>query len=210
MSDRPAGLLLAAGAGRRMGRPKALVELDGTPLVRRALAALVDGGCCPLVVVVGAQAEDVAALVGDDALVVTAEDWASGMGASLRAGLAALAGMTEQTGKAGQAGKAGSAGPSAAVVHLVDLPGVGPEAIARLAAAATGPEVLARAVYGGRPGHPVLIGRAHWDAVRAEATGDQGARGYLAGHPGLEMVECGDIADPRDVDTPGALEAFRS
>lgn len=205
-----------------MGRPKALVELDGTPLVRRALAALVDGGCSPLVVVVGAQAEDVAALVGDDALVVTAEDWASGMGASLRAGLAALAGMTEQTGKAGQAGKAGSAGiagqagkagsagPSAAVVHLVDLPGVGPEAIARLAAAATGPEVLARAVYGGRPGHPVLIGRAHWDAVRAEATGDQGARGYLAGHPGLEMVECGDIADPRDVDTPGALEAFRS
>lgn len=178
-----------------MGRPKALVELDGTPLVRRALAALADGGCSPLVVVVGARAEDVAAVVGDEALVVTAEDWASGMGASLRAGLAALGRSPE---------------PQAALVHLVDLPGVGPGAIARLAAAATGPDVLARAVYGGRPGHPVLIGRAHWDAVRAEATGDQGARGYLAGHPGLEMVECGDIADPRDVDTPGALEAFRS
>lgn len=197
-AERPAGLLLAAGAGRRMGRPKALVELDGTPLVRRALEVLAAGGCAPLVVVVGARADEVEAIVGDRALVVTAADWATGMGASLRAGLAALDSRSE------------AAGVSAALVHLVDLPGIGPAAIARLAAAATGPDALARAVYQGRPGHPVLMGRAHWGAVQAAATGDEGARGYLAGHPGLAMVECGDLADPRDVDTPDALEAFRS
>ena len=191
----PAGLLLAAGAGRRMGRPKALVELDGTPLVRRAVAALAEGGCDPLHVVVGARAGEVAAVVGDDALVVTAADWASGMGASLRAGLAALAELPDAR---------------SVVVHLVDLPGVNAAAIARLAAAATGPDVLARAGYQGEPGHPVLMGRSHWAAVRAGAAGDEGARSYLAGHAGLVLVECGDLADPRDVDTPEALDAFRA
>jgi len=204
----PAGLLLAAGAGRRMGRPKALVELDGAPLVRRALCALAGGGCDPLVVVVGASADEVTAIVGGDALVVTADDWASGMGASLRAGLAALEHGSVTGGRAGSAVPAMSSGRSVALVHLVDLPGVGPEAIARLAVAATGPEVLARAVYRGIPGHPVLMGRAHWAAVRAAAVGDVGARGYLGGHPGLLEVECGDLADPRDVDTPDALAAF--
>jgi nicotine blue oxidoreductase len=180
-----------------MGRPKALVELDGVPLVRRALSALAGGGCTPLIVVVGALGDEVAAVVGDDALVVTAQDWASGMGASLRAGLDALGSRAE------------TAEVRAALVHLVDLPGVGPEAIARMVAAVSGPDTLARAVYQGRPGHPVLMGRAHWAAVQAAATGDEGARGYLAGHPGLVMVECGDLADPRDVDTPDALDAFR-
>jgi nicotine blue oxidoreductase len=195
VNELPAGLLLAAGAGRRMGRPKALIELGGTPLVRRALTALAEGGCDPLLVVVGAQADEVAAVVGEDALVVTAADWASGMGASLRAGLAALARRP---------------GTRSVVVHLVDLPGVNAAAIARLAAAATGPDVLARAGYQGKPGHPVLLGRAHWAAVRAEATGDEGARAYLAGHTDLVLVECGDVADPRDVDTPEALDAFRA
>jgi CTP:molybdopterin cytidylyltransferase MocA len=192
----PAGLLLAAGAGRRMGRPKALVELAGRPLVRRALEALRDGGCAPLVVVLGAAAEKVAALVPDGVRVVVAPDWADGMGASLRAGLTALA-------------EADAEPPPAALVHLVDLPGVGAAAIARLAAAASaGPEVLARAAYRGVPGHPVLLGRAHWDAVAAAAVGDAGARAYLAGHPALRLVECADVASPDDVDTPAALRRF--
>jgi CTP:molybdopterin cytidylyltransferase MocA len=191
----PAGLLLAAGAGRRMGRPKALVELAGEPLVRRALEALRDGGCAQLVVVLGAAAEEVAALVPDGVRVVVAPDWADGMGASLRAGLTALA-------------EADVEAPPAALVHLVDLPGVGAPAIARLAAATAGPEVLARAAYRGVPGHPVLLGRAHWDAVAAAAVGDAGARAYLAGNPALRLVECADIASPDDVDTPAALRRF--
>ena len=173
-----------------MGRPKALVEVDGEPLVRRALRALTDGGVAPVVVVLGARAGAVRAILPPDVDVVEAPDWADGMGSSLRAGLAALDGRAE-----------------AAVVHLVDLPGVPAAAVARLAAEA-GPDVLARAAYGGRPGHPVLLGRAHWAGVRAAAVGDAGARGYLAGRTDVRLVECGDLAVPDDLDTPEQLAAF--
>ncbi|GAA1869025.1 nucleotidyltransferase family protein [Pseudonocardia ailaonensis] len=185
-----AGLLLAAGAGRRMGGPKALVELDGELLVHRALRVLAAGGAAPPTVVVGAQAARVRAAVGGAAEVVEAADWAEGMGASLRAGLTALEPTAAQ----------------AVVVHLVDLPGVTAEAVARLVALGT-PGALARAAYGGAPAHPVLLGRAHWPAVREAAVGDAGARGYLRGNPAVVLVECGDIATPEDVDTPEQLHS---
>jgi nicotine blue oxidoreductase len=175
-----------------MGRPKALVELDGEPLVRRALRTLVDGGATPVVVVLGAQAGDVRALLPAGVAAVEAPDWRSGMGASLRAGLAALDDTDAE----------------AAVVHLVDLPGVSAAAVGRLVDVA-GRNVLARAAYQGRPGHPVLLGRAHWRAVQATAVGDAGARGYLAGRRDVVLVECGDLADADDVDTPEQLAAFR-
>ncbi|MCW2722651.1 MAG: hypothetical protein QOG20_4178 [Pseudonocardiales bacterium] len=178
-----------------MGGPKALVELDGEPLVRRALHVLSAGGCSPITVVVGAAATDVRAVLPSDVDVVEAADWAEGMGASLRAGLSALA--------------AREVPPDAALVHLVDLPGVTSAAVARLAAGAT-PDALRRASYDGRAAHPVLIGREHWAGVIASATGDAGARGYLAGHPALDLVECADVADPDDVDTPEALARFRA
>jgi CTP:molybdopterin cytidylyltransferase MocA len=185
--------LLAAGAGRRMGRPKALVRLGGEPLVRRAVEVLADGGCAPLVVVLGAAADEVEPLLPAGAQAVVAQDWAEGMGASLRAGLAALEGLDSL--------------PDAALVHLVDLPGVTAAAVARLAAL-TSTDALARAAYDARPAHPVLLGRAHWAGVRAAATGDSGARAYLSGHPDLELVECGDLAVPDDVDTPEQLARF--
>ena len=188
----PSGLLLAAGAGRRMGRPKALVELEGEPLVARALRTLVDGGAAPVVVVLGAEATRVRAVLPAGVWAVEAPDWADGMSASLRAGLRAL-----------------DATPAdAAVVQLVDLPGVTAAVVARLAAV-TSRDVLARAAYGGRPGHPVLLGRAHWAGVCAAAVGDAGARGYLAGRADVALVECGDLAEPDDVDTPEQLAAFR-
>ena len=71
-----------------------------------------------------------------------------------------------------------------------------------------GHDVLARAAYGGRPGHPVLLGRGHWAGVRAVAVGDAGARGYLAGRADVVLVECGDLADADDVDTPESLARF--
>lgn len=189
----PAGLLLAAGAGRRMGGPKALVEIDGVPLVRRALDVLRAGGCGPLLVVLGAAADEVRAVLPPDATGVEALDWAEGMGASLRAGLAALEADTHV---------------DVALVQLVDLPGVTAAAVRRLAAAADGAATLARAAYAGRPGHPVLLGREHWAAVRAGAIGDAGARAYLAGNAAVRLVECGDVAQPDDVDTPEQLAAL--
>ena len=177
-----AGLLLAAGAGRRMGRPKALVE----DWLVRAVDALAAGGCSRVLVVLGAEAGRAIALLGDrDVDVVLAPDWAEGMGASLRAGLTALERYDE----------------TAALVTLVDLPDVGSEVVRRVVAAATGPAALARAAYDGAPGHPVLLGRDHWAGVVETATGDQGARAYLAGRP-VTLVECGDLATGRDVDVP--------
>lgn len=177
-----------------MGGPKALVELDGEPLVRRALRVLADGGCAPLVVVLGAAAEQVEAALPAGVASVRAADWAEGMGASLRTGLAALPDLAP--------------GATSAIVHLVDLPGVTAAAVARLARASA-PGALVRAGYSGVPAHPVLIGREHWAGASAAAVGDAGARGYLAGHPDLTLIECADLADPDDVDTPEQLDRFR-
>ncbi|MCH1867693.1 NTP transferase domain-containing protein [Nocardioides sp. CFH 31398] len=175
-----AGLLLAAGAGRRMGRPKALVD----DWLERSVGVLRDGGCTPLTVVLGAAADQARARVPDGVAVVVAEDWASGMGASLAAGLAALA-PTDAV---------------AALVHLVDLPDVGPDVVTRVLAEPHGPDTLRRASYDGEAGHPVLLGRDHWDGVRAAASGDRGARDYLRVRD-VEQVECGDLAGGLDVDT---------
>jgi molybdenum cofactor cytidylyltransferase/nicotine blue oxidoreductase len=180
------GLLLAAGSGSRMGMPKALVHApDGESWLARAVRVLVDGGCAPVTVVLGAAAEQALPLLdGTGATAVVAADWDEGMSASLRAGLAALT-ATEATG---------------VVVTLVDLPDVGPDVVRRLLDPPPGPAVLRRASYDGRLGHPVVIGRDHWPEVAAEASGDRGARGYLAAHD-VEVVECGDLATGRDVDS---------
>lgn len=169
-----------------MGRPKALMEDDdGSSWLLRSVAALRDGGCATVVVVLGAAAGDARPLLDDadvDVEVVVADDWAEGMSASLRAGLRSLAPT------------AGSA-----LVSLVDLPDVDARVVRRVLARAVSPDGLARATYGGRPGHPVLLGRDHWAGVVASATGDEGAKGYLATHPPV-LVECGDLAGGEDVD----------
>lgn len=189
------GLLLAAGAGRRMGGPKALVRPapDGPTLLETALARLRAAGLDHVVVVVGAAAEAVAPLAtagGADA--VQAEDWDEGMGASLRAGLRHLT--------------AAAPDARAALVTLVDLLDVGPDVHRRVLDAA-GPDpaaALVRATYDGRPGHPVLLGRDHWADVLDTARGDRGARRYLATHR-TRAVECGDLATGGDADTPADL-----
>lgn len=184
MADRVhAGLLLAAGEGRRLGMPKALVrEDDGTSWLHRSLAALRDGGCEPVTVVLGAGAAEARLLLDGNVETVVAADWAEGMGASLRAGLRSL----------------GDA--DACLVSLVDLPDVGADVVRRLTEVGAGPAVLARAAYVGVPGHPVLIGRDHWSAIIDTAVGDRGARDYLAGHD-VVIVECGDLATGADRDT---------
>jgi CTP:molybdopterin cytidylyltransferase MocA len=185
------GLLLAAGAGRRMGQPKALVSDEHGSWLIRGVATLRDGGCDPVTVVLGAEAERARSLLdGLDVRVVVADDWAEGMGASLRAGLRSLAGSTDD----------------GVVVSLVDLPDLVPEVVRRVvsqvvtAGSGSGPAALARASYDGKPGHPVLLGREHWSGVVGTAVGDQGARAYLAPRH-VTLVECGDLATGHDVDS---------
>lgn len=169
-----------------MGRAKALVAgSSGIPWVVSASRVLREGGCDPVVVVVGAVADDVrSALEPEDVRVVEAHDWAEGMGASLRAGLRSIAGLDGD----------------AVLVHLVDLPDVGADVVRRMVAHSA-PDVLARADYGRGPGHPVLIGRAHWAGVTTSAHGDTGAREHLAQH-GSTAVDCSDLATGQDVDSP--------
>lgn len=180
-----------------MGAPKALLrDRSGTPFVVRAIGVLLDGGCDSVVVVTGAGADAADAILretgwADDRAVhvVPAADWAEGMGASLRAGLSAAL-DTEAT---------------RALVSLVDLPDVGAPVVRRmLRSAGRGSTALGRASYDGVVGHPVLFGRDHWAGVIDSAQGDRGARDYLAEHP-PRLVECGDLATGRDVDTPGDL-----
>jgi CTP:molybdopterin cytidylyltransferase MocA len=176
---RGVGIVLAGGAGSRFGRPKALVRDDGgVPWVQLACRALLDGGCGDVVVVLGARADEARELVPAGATAVVAADWASGIAASLRAGLAAAESVP--------AGGASASGRSAdvAVVSLVDLPGLRADAVRRVLAAASGEpdaarHALARAVYGGEPGHPVLVGRAHWRPLADAVRGDTGAGPYL-------------------------------
>jgi nicotine blue oxidoreductase len=195
-----AALLLAAGAGRRMGRPKGLLrDPDGTPWVARSARVLRDAGCAPVLVVVGAAADEVATLVPPGLEVVRADAWAEGMGASLRAGLSALLAPGSGVPPPGQ-GR-----PVAAVVGLVDTPRVTVEVVRRLLDRAS-PSALARAAYGGVPGHPVLLGRDHWPGVRDGARGDAGARSYLAARH-VDLVECGDVGSGEDVDRPDQLGA---
>lgn len=190
----PAGVLLAAGGGRRFGQAKALVRFQGEPLVCRGVRLLRCGGCDPVVVVVGADGERVAEVLGAriDALVYN-QRWRTGMGGSLRSGLAVV-----------RAERA-----PAAVVALVDQPLVSPEAIRRLVEAWRGGAIVAVATYAGKARNPVLFDRSAWDAVDAAATGDRGARSLLRDRPEwVQPVPCDAVASALDIDTEDDLRAL--
>ncbi|MFD4727707.1 NTP transferase domain-containing protein [Streptomyces seoulensis] len=191
-----AGLLLAAGGGRRLGgRPKALLRHDGVLLVERAARALWEAGCGRVHVVLGAGAEGVRAEAElGGCVLVDNPGWGEGMGSSLRVGLHSL----------------GGTGARGALVSLVDQPGIGREAYTRVLKAFTDETSLASAAYDGRRGHPVLLGAAHWPGVVEAARGDQGARAYLKQYSAeIRLVECGDVAEPYDIDTGADLGRLR-
>ncbi|UXA20626.1 NTP transferase domain-containing protein [Mycobacterium sp. SMC-4] len=172
------GLLLAAGAGTRYGMPKVLAE-DGAWL-RAGVAALRDGGCADVVVVLGAAIIDVPA----PARAVVASNWVAGVSASVRAGLLAAS------------GEAGFA-----VITTVDTPDVGAAAVRRvLQSARASQSGLARATYRGRPGHPVVIARRHWPALLDVLGGDAGAGPFLNARDDVVAVPCADLATGADVD----------
>ena len=144
--------------------------------------------CDSRLAVVGAAADEVAALIPDGVTVVRNERFDDGMGGSFAAGLRAV-----------------DADASAALVMLVDLPDVSSAVVQRVVAFARAagdlPDLLCRAAFDGIPGHPVVLGRHHLEPAAGAATGDSGAREYLAGRV-VRLVECGDLAAGRDVDRP--------
>jgi CTP:molybdopterin cytidylyltransferase MocA len=188
-----AGIVLAAGSGSRFGGPKALVRFGDELLVERACRLLTEGGCDPLLAVLGAAHELVRARAALPPLTVLNPDWPTGIGSSVRAGLAAV-----------------PAEVGAAVVALADEPLVGAESVRRLLAAhrdGLPPGVRAVvATYAGQQRNPVLLTRDVFAAVAAAATGDRGARVWLRSHPDQVIgVPCDDTGDALDVDTPDDL-----
>ncbi|OFI37159.1 molybdenum cofactor cytidylyltransferase [Arthrobacter sp. SW1] len=188
------GVLLAAGAGTRLGLgPKALLPFRDRSLAEVLADTLHDGGCAEVVVVVGAEADKVAALPGlSSCRVVRNPHWADGMAGSFRAGLEAAAPGND------------------ALLALVDQPGLGAEIVSRLIARHRPGRVTAAAYpdLSGtlRRGHPLIIDAALREQVAASAAGDAGARHFLKAHPGLvDLVDCGDLSDGGDVDTKADL-----
>ncbi len=186
-------IVLAAGRSSRMGGAnKLLADLDGRPVLGHALDAIAAAGLPPPVVVVGHMADAVRAVIGArPAMIVVADDYASGMSRSLAAGLAAV-----------------PAGWRAALIALGDMPRVTAATLAALAAAAADTDAVVVPVHGGRRGNPVAWGRAHWPRLAA-LSGDRGARALL------DVADVTEVAvdDPgifADVDTPEALAAIRS
>lgn len=181
------GIVLAAGLGTRFGGPKALAtEPGGESWLIRTVKALLEGGCARVIVVLGAGGDEASALLAGLAhvTVTRSPDVAAGLSESLRAGLAAATTATPRL--------------DAVAIVPVDVPDLGAPVVARMLSGA-GPDTLRQARFDGRPGHPVVIGRAHWEALAATLEGDSGARDYLAAHR-AEAVDCSDLGTGRDVD----------
>lgn len=193
-----AALILAAGRGTRFGADPDTTKLlaplaDGRPMLAHVAALARASRAAPVLVVTGhARREIEAALAGEALTFVHNADHASGMAASLRAGIAALPPRTKGV-----------------LVLLGDMPLVRSDTLEHLVDAFSRdvPDAVVPAVKGQR-GNPALVGRSLFARIM-ELGGDEGARRILF-DPGVRVVEC-EVDDPgifADVDTPGALAAL--
>lgn len=181
-----AGVVLAAGTSSRLGRAKQLLPYRGRPITRHVVDTAIAAGLDEVIVVLGHAAEEVRAALDlrPPARAVVNTDYASGQASSLREGLRAV-----------------SAGVRAAVILLGDQPGIAAGSIRKALEAydETGGPIV-RAMYGGRPGHPVLLDRSVWDEVE-RLEGDLGARAVMRAH-GVRVVPVEIEGEPPvDVDT---------
>ncbi len=185
-------VLLAAGASRRLGRPKQTVLIDGEPLVARMAGMALATDPRALVVSLGAQADLVRQALGDagdDPRVrcIVAADWALGMGASLRSGLDALPDDCD-----------------AALVLLCDQPALTVAHLERLLAAwRVDPARASASTYAGVPGVPAVLPRTWWPSI--DAGSDRGARDLLRART-AEISTITAAGLERDLDTPIDLD----
>jgi molybdenum cofactor cytidylyltransferase len=192
-----AAIVLAAGKSTRMGETnKLLMNLHGTPMVARTVAAIAASAAKPVIVVTGHDAPRIeAALKGQPVAFANNPRYADGMSTSLKIGLQAL-----------------PADIDGVLICLADMPAVSPGAIAKLIAAfnpAEGRAIIAP-TFQGKRGNPVLFARGFMDEMR-QAEGDTGARALLSAHTdAVYEVEMDDAAVLADADTPAAFAAIEA
>ncbi len=242
---RVAAIILAAGASTRLGTPKQLVPYQGEPLLRRAARSALEAGASPVLVVLAAAREASSrlhthldrsahtasqttpsnsmanlsrqALAGLPVTIVENPDPNSGMGSSLRAGMAALLAVPRQTSTSSpsladhpSSAPANQAEPDRVLLLVSDQPLLTAEHL-RLLLAAPAPDGIVAAAYNGRLGVPAVFSREHFAALAA-VEGDHGARTLLRTLPATPI----DLPEAAvDIDTPDDLRdlstrAFKS
>jgi molybdenum cofactor cytidylyltransferase len=187
------GIILAAGASTRMGRPKQLLPLGDRPLLQHVIDEAAASGLDEIVLVLGHRAEEIQRAIrlpaGRRIHSVVNPEYDHGQSTSLRLGL-----------------RSASPRADAAAILLGDQPNVSAQLIDRIAAAFRGGDSsLVRPVYmatDGRrvPGHPVFLARRIWPDVK-KLRGDQGARALLSAHPEWLLEVPVEGEPPPDVDT---------
>lgn len=186
MTNLTAGLVLAAGAGTRMGQPKASVEINGERMVDRAVRLLNKAGCDCVYVILGAWIGEV-----KNCEVVINKDWAEGISSSLKCGLKAL----QDKNKMREVKKDNPI--THAVITLVDLPGLTSNIVKKVM---ENPADLVVATFEGVRGHPVKIASKHWDEVLDKISGDSGAKSFLDSRADVVEVRFNLKAGLDDVD----------
>jgi CTP:molybdopterin cytidylyltransferase MocA len=196
-------ILLAAGEGRRLGGPKALLRIAGIPpegaasggfasgnpttFLARCAAVLARPGVFSVIAVLGHEAERVAAEghVPTTIRTIVNDGYRQGMLTSVWRGLDA----------------AEDGGAEAILIHPVDHPLLATETVDRVVAALEGGATIAVPSYAERRGHPAGFARSAWPALRSAAP-DRGARGVLADHPDWIVHVPGDAGCVAGIDTP--------
>ena len=182
-----AGLILAGGASRRMGRPKALLEFQNETFLGR-LQRIFLAHTDPLVVVLGHDTGAVRQAVDSRVLQAINQDPERGMLSSLQTGLEFLKDAER-------------------VLFLpLDYPAIHEETVAALCAAAMATVVMPR--FEGRRGHPVLISQSVVRQLLALPL-EGAARDVIRSHnPTVQYVDVNDPAILMDVDTPEDYRAL--
>jgi molybdenum cofactor cytidylyltransferase len=184
------GVILAAGASSRMGRPKQLLRIGDRCLLQHVVDAALGSRLDEIILVLGDRAEEIRAGITLPAnrpvRIVLNSDYAEGQSTSLRVGLQSVASRAE-----------------AAAILLGDQPHVTSQLIDRMVATflATDRPIVRPLYAGGIPGHPVVLARRIWPEV-ARLHGDQGARALLRVHPDWLLEVPAEGEPPIDLDTP--------
>ena len=184
---KPAAVVLAAGASRRLGRPKQLLELEGEAMVRRAARLCLESGFDPVLVVLGSSAPQVeAALDGLAVRCVANPEWPEGVAASIRAGIAAL--PTDAGG---------------VLLLPCDQPALSVDLLqVFMRAHAESPGSILASAYAGGAGVPALFPGSRF-AELAALRGDRGAKALLEGAERIPFADGGF-----DLDSEEDLEAW--